>query len=292
MASMQVVRFRDLVPSWTTAHAREEGFRRWLVTYVGGPEGYSNHNRDMAIVNDKVVVGFMGLPVGQRQYGVHKHAVTEIYIIVKGTVASVDGTGREEIAGPLDCIYIPPHTSHAVRNVGYEDVELLYYHDALEPLGTSIYEDAVPLPGTTPSDEEGRVRLVRFADLEPNWGSRHAREPGSLRWLVSWVAGDEGYPNNNREVAITNDQVNLGLMGVLPGNVQVAHKHPIGEVYVVYSGQFAVTIDGRSVILNPLDCLYVPPQTDHAVRCLGPETGMLVYLHDRLSLRETTIWAS
>lgn len=284
---MQIVRFGDLAPTWNTPKAKLPGHRRWLITYVGGPEGFSNNNPEHAVVNDHIVVGMMGLPVGQRQYGVHTHSVAEIYIILKGQVASIDGTGQEHIAGPLDCIYIPEGTPHAVRNCGTEDVELLYYHDDLEPKGTSVYLPEPP----TPNKDGKAVQVIRYLDLMPSWESRFAKEPGYLRWLISWVAGAEGYSNNNRGVSRINDKVNLGMMGVLPGCVQVSHKHPIAEVYVVYKGRFAIEIDGKNHELRPYDALYVPPEEYHSVRAIGNETGLIIYLHDRLALKSTTVWA-
>ena len=45
----RIVRFRDLEASWTTKQAREPGFMRWLVTWVGGPAGHINTNPGIAI---------------------------------------------------------------------------------------------------------------------------------------------------------------------------------------------------------------------------------------------------
>jgi mannose-6-phosphate isomerase-like protein (cupin superfamily) len=282
-----VVRFEDLVPTYNTPHAKEKGYRRNLKTYVGGPEGFSNSNPEVAVVNDKIIVGVMNLPVGQRQYGVHKHSVAEIYIILKGKVASIHSLGNEEIAGPLDCLYMPAGAYHAVRNCGYEDVELLYICDDLEKKGTSKYlADESGLNG----EKSDPVKIVRYKDLVPNWNSVNATIPGYLRWLVSYVVGPKGYFNNNPEMSIENTKINLGVMGLLPGNMQVSHKHPIAEVYFVYNGRFSTEINGENVELGPMDCVYFPAETYHSIRCLGPETGKIIYLHDRLAPKESTVW--
>ena len=135
-----VVRFDSLDPRWGTMHAREPGHYRWLISYYGGGEGYLNENRSTGLISDRGHAGIMHLTSGCRQFGVHEHTVTEIYVILQGEVESIE-PGRTQKAGPLDALYMPPKAPHAVRASGDEDVVLFFCHDAGEQIGKSIYYD-------------------------------------------------------------------------------------------------------------------------------------------------------
>jgi hypothetical protein len=37
--------------------------------------------------------------------------------------------------------------------------------------------------------------IIRYRDLEPQWHVPGAKEPGFMRWLISWVGGPKGYVN-------------------------------------------------------------------------------------------------
>lgn len=174
--SVRVVRNKDLEPNWSVKQAKEPGFMRSLITWVGGPEGYINTNLDVSVISQSCAVGLMRMPVGNRQAGVHVHSVAEIYVILKGEVEGFDGVGNSHRAGLLDCLYIPAGVPHGVRTVGDADVELIWLHDAIEKLGVSTYLDG---PGPFPAQDE--VSLVRFVDLTPDWGGDKAKEGGHLR---------------------------------------------------------------------------------------------------------------
>src|SRR5688572_6786020 len=99
--AIRIVRNRDLEPTWTVLRAREPGFMRSLVTWMGGPEGYINTNPNVAIESLDCAVGLMDMGPGQRQPGVHVHSMVEIYVILDGMAESFDGVGNRHTAGPL-----------------------------------------------------------------------------------------------------------------------------------------------------------------------------------------------
>lgn len=105
--STRIVRFQDLEPVWYLPKAKEPGFMRWLVSWIGGPAGYVNPSLGTSTVNEQMVVGYMSLPVGQRQPGLHTHTVAETYIVLSGSLMGWDGRGEEHVAGPGDCMHIP-----------------------------------------------------------------------------------------------------------------------------------------------------------------------------------------
>ena len=108
-----IVRFNDLEPVWYLPRAKEPGFMRWLVTWLGGPEGYVNPSRGVAAENQDMAVGYMSLAVGQRQDGLHAHTVAEIYVVLAGQLLGWDGRGESHLAGPGDCVYIPKGDCHS-----------------------------------------------------------------------------------------------------------------------------------------------------------------------------------
>ena len=279
--SLRIIRNLDLEPAWTVKQAKEPGFMRSLISWVGGPDGYLNENPGQAVISDRCAVGLMRMPVGNRQAGVHFHSVTEIYVILKGQVESFDGVGNIHRAGPLDCLYIPAGVPHAVRTIGDEDLQLIWVHDALEKNGTSIYLDG---PGPFPANDT--VSLIPFLDLEPNWGEPRANEPGFLRWFVNWVGGREGFVNFNPAHAMHSDRIGLGIMSLLPGNKEVRHSHPDAEINIVLNGKVATNLDGRTIELHPLDALYCPNGQAHAMRNHGdvPATVLWVSEAPRLLL--------
>jgi mannose-6-phosphate isomerase-like protein (cupin superfamily) len=103
----EIVRFKDLEPVWYLPRAKEPGFMRWLVTWVGGPHGFVNPSIGTSVISNHMAVGFMSLPRGQRQEGLHSHTVAEIYIILKGQLIGWDGRGDSHLGTTGDCIYIP-----------------------------------------------------------------------------------------------------------------------------------------------------------------------------------------
>lgn len=270
--AVRVVRDRDLEPDWSVKQAKEPGFLRSLITWVGGPEGFVNTNQKDAATSLDCAVGLMRMPVANRQAGVHVHSVAEIYVILKGEVESFDGMGATHRAGPLDCLYIPAGAPHGVRTIGDVDLELIWIHDAIERWGVSTYLDG---DGPFPADD--MVKLVQFRDLVPDWGGRDAKVGGTLRWSVNWVAAAAGGRNDG--VAAVNRKIGIGATVIPPGNSHVAHAHAHPETYVVMRGAAAAEAEGAVHHLGRLDAVYYPPATPHALRNTGEDALYLLWVH-------------
>ena len=279
LTAPHVVRFEDLEPGWHYApHSTDPGFLRWMITYVGGPPGHLHDEPESGLVGKRSIQGVMGLPVGQRQYGLHRHTTTEIYLILEGRVESLEGQGRRQLAGPMDCIYIPADAPHCVRTVGDEDVLLLFYHDDHERFGESVY-----VPDDDPSLFEPcpHPTIVRWDALDPWWGAPRAREAGHLRWSVSWVGGGaDGGLNRNPGVAAANHAVALGATVVNAANAGLEETWSSIRYLMVVSGRMRV--DGRPElgVLAPYDTLVVPAGHPHAVRPVGLEPLRYVWFHE------------
>lgn len=274
-----IVRFDDLSPTWEAPRAREPGFIRWIVSYVGGVPPFWNNNPETGLVSGRVAIGVMWLPVGNRQSGVHVHSITEIYVILRGRVESIELSGRRHVAGPLDCLVMPPGAPHAVRAIGDEDVVLLWVHDKPEEAGSSAYfdESEPPPPGGAP-----QVQLVTWDSLEPSWDLPKAKSGGHLRYATSWVGGAEGFEHYNRGVGAINDRVSLGAVVMPPGNSEVPHSYATPRHYLVVSGRGTVVGDRDAAPLGPLDLVVLPPSVPHALRTVGTDPLRLVSFHEEL----------
>ncbi len=251
--TLKLVRNRDLEASWAVLRAKEPGFMRSLITWMGGPEGYINTHPGQAIESRHAAVGLMDMGAGNRQPGVHTHSMNEIYIILSGVVESFDGMGNRHIAGPFDCLYIPKGVPHGVRTIGDGAVKLLWVNDETEKWGVSLYQEG---PGPFPAAEE--VRLIPFRDLEPNWSASRAKEPGFLRWSVSWVGGDTTGPNYNPGRAAANERVGLSLTVVQPANRMDGERAAGNRLVVVVRGEAVVMVDGKCELVGPQDAIFCP----------------------------------
>lgn len=277
----RIVAFEDLVPGWTVApHSNEAGFFRWLLEYVGGPPGHLHERPQSGLVGNRSIMGLMGLPVGNRQYGLHRHSTTEIYLILRGRVESIEGQGQRQLAGPLDCLYIPPGAPHCVRTVGSEDVLLLFVHDNHEPLGVSQY---VTDDDPSLELEEPHPQLVRWDTLDPWWGGARAREAGHLRWSASWVGGAaDGELNHNPSTAARSTEVALGSTVISAANAEVMESWPAIRYVMVAKGRARVEGHPDLPEMKPLDVLVVPAGCPHALRPVGLEPVQLIWFHEDL----------
>lgn len=273
---MQIIRNLDLEPAWTVKQAKEPGYLRSLITWVGGPEGYINTNPRQAARSLDATLGLMRMPVGNRQAGVHVHSVTEIYVILKGEVESFDGVGNTHRAGPMDCLYIPKGVPHGVRTVGDTDLELIWFHDAIEKNGVSVYLDG---PGPFAADKE--VQLIAMKDLAADWSGQDAKLGGTLRWSANWVAAPGSPVNHNPGAAVLNDTLAAGITAILPGNSGVVHGHRFAETYVILSGTGAVHQGDQAVHLGRLDAARFDAGEAHRIRNTGDATLYIFWLHEK-----------
>jgi mannose-6-phosphate isomerase-like protein (cupin superfamily) len=269
----RIVRFRDLEPSWNTKQAKEPGFMRWLVTWVGGPADHINTNPGVAVESRQCAVGMMYLPRGQRQAGKHTHGVTEIYVVLQGVLEGFDASGIPHRAGPMDCTYIPAGCPHGVRNCGLEDVVLIWVHDGIERNGTAVYYPDDQVFGDTPP-----MDIVRFADLEPSWAEPEARIPGTMRWSVNWVGDRADARNHNPRAAVHNPKVSIGMTVLEPGHSCPGNTLRRSRLYLVVEGEAITRIDGDTTILGHLDGLYLPSGGSVGLRNNGPHTVQLIWV--------------
>lgn len=234
-----LIRFAELEPSWAVKRAREPGFLRWLVSWMGGPSGYVNFNPDQAAQSQVASAGFMAMPQGNRQAGLHIHSVTEIYVVLKGEIEGYDHTGVPHQAGPFDCIYIPSGVPHGVRTIGSEDLHLVWIHDAIELLGTSVY-----LEGAPPAESDQRIQIVRLS-------GRFRQSAENARTLMAGYIG-------SASGGIANSFIQLGVTRLLSGSVEPIKPAASARLFIDVAGETTVRCDDRTHKLSYLDALHVP----------------------------------
>ena len=278
--AVQIVRNRDLEAFWGVLRATEPGFMRSLITWLGGPEGFINTNPGRAIESRHAAVGLMDMGAGNRQPGVHTHSMNEIYVILTGQVESFDGVGNRHIAGPFDCLYIPKGVPHGVRTVGDVAVKLLWVNDETEKWGVSRYQEG---PGPIPADDE--VLLIRCVDLEPNWSAPRAREPGFLRWSISWVGGDTTGPNCNPGKAAANERVGVSLTVVQPANRMCGEPAAGNRLVVVVRGDGVMTVGGHPEVVGAQDAIFCPAGANLDLRALYEAPLYLVTVEETAAPR-------
>lgn len=281
----KIILHSDLEPQWHVPGAKEPGFIRYLISWVGGPPGYVNPNKEAAAISQDVVVGLMNLPVGQKQKGIHYHSVAEIYVILRGELEGYDANGHITRAGPLDCMYIPAGVPHGVRNCGTEDCDLIWVHDGIEKIGTSVYL----MDGQPPEKPQvEQISIIPFTNLEPNYGLPKAKEIEFMRWVVNWVGGPEGYDNFNRSVAAESERVAIGMTVLLPGQKSVPHCLQDGEAYVVMRGKALLNIGKGNQEIKKLDGAYITAGQVHSIRNHGEEPLYLMWVHERPQAKGAT----
>jgi len=273
-ATPTVVRYRDLEPSWHLPN-QVPGLMRWMISWVGGGQGYVNSNPQDSCKSQHSSVGLMHIPKGNRQRGLHYHGVAETYIILKGEVMGWDGNKEVHRAGPLDCIYIPKGCPHGVRSVGGEEVDLIWIHDNIEKKGTSVYWD-----GKSPNPQTSDIEMIRFNDLEPRWNDLDLKDPGHMHYMLSYVGGCEGKLNFNRGVASESENIGIGLLVIEPGHKQILKKCLTSEVYVLVRGKAIINFGNGNEELGRLDAVYLPASSSRSIRNHGREQVFIVWVHE------------
>jgi mannose-6-phosphate isomerase-like protein (cupin superfamily) len=276
--AITIVRNADLKPYWGVLRAKEPGFLRSLITWIGGPAGCVNTNPEQAVESSTFAVGLMDMPVGNKQAGLHIHTVTEIYIILEGEVESIDGYGNRHRAGPMDCVYIPKGVPHGVRTLGDTDVKLMWMHDGIERFGTAVYLEG---PGPHPADDE--VSIISLKDLEPDWSAPRAKEAGFMRWNVSWVGSDKTGPLHNPSQAYANTRIGIRLSVIQPGN-RIADEPPRStQLSVVVRGTGLISMGTSTETLGRQDAVVCRPGQALDLRAFGDAPLYVVHVQDKES---------
>lgn len=130
------------------------------------------------------------------------------------------------------------------------------------------------------SVEEMLRRVARFEELQPNTQAfidsqlpGHERE--NFRIIGLGVSED---PSHRAAITHPHD-FNIGGIKAGPGKGAALHSHPTVEVFIPFSGRWAVYWgdDGENeVVLGPLDTISVPPGVMRGFRNVSDDEAFLL----------------
>jgi len=125
------IKLDSLAPSWDAPGAREAGTLRSLTSYIGGPSGYLNYNRETCVVSERNAAGTTMIPVGNAEVP-QAYGTTRYCLVLSGEAAVVDHP-EVPVAGSWDMIIMPRNAPYAVRAVGIEPLHMLWILEDAEP---------------------------------------------------------------------------------------------------------------------------------------------------------------
>ncbi|KIW86159.1 hypothetical protein Z517_01554 [Fonsecaea pedrosoi CBS 271.37] len=142
VGGIDVLRFNDMHPSWEAPKAKQSPFLRWVVNFVGGKEGFINHDRDHAIVSEKVALGVEVILSGSGQVRHSLPGAAQCYVLLQGsvTVEAADHHGASSTLKRLDALWVPGGAVHALKNVGQESAVVFWCYERPQKEGSVVYE--------------------------------------------------------------------------------------------------------------------------------------------------------
>jgi mannose-6-phosphate isomerase-like protein (cupin superfamily) len=149
-------------------------------------------------------------------------------------------------------------------------------HDNNEIAG-SIMSDGTK----TMTRDEMMTRVARWKDQKPN-GQMFVdtRLPEYERDLYS-IIGQGVSEDPDNPVAITDvEGFHMAYIGCEPGKGASLHSHPTVEVFIPVTGKWSIYWNegeaGEEVILEPMDCVSVPPGVMRGFYNAGTEHALMI----------------
>lgn len=129
-----------------------------------------------------------------------------------------------------------------------------------------------PITDANPSVAEMEARVARFAHLQPTHDYVDAAIPGCERttWRVL------GHPP---DAPLQAADFHLNIVRCEPGKSAPLHNHLTQEVFVALTGRWEVfwgPEGARSLVLEPLDTVSIPPGVSRGFRNIASEPSLLM----------------
>jgi quercetin dioxygenase-like cupin family protein len=129
-----------------------------------------------------------------------------------------------------------------------------------------------PITDANPTVAEMEARVARFRALEPTDDYIDARIPGCER--TTWrVLGEPPH------APLQAEDFHMNLVRCEPGRSAPLHNHLTLEVFVALSGRWEVfwgPEGARSLVLEPLDTVSIPPGVSRGFRNIASEPALLL----------------
>jgi mannose-6-phosphate isomerase-like protein (cupin superfamily) len=134
--------------------------------------------------------------------------------------------------------------------------------------------DIAPITDANPSVAEMEARTARFAQLRPTADYVDAGIPGCER--ITWrVLGQKPH------APLQAEHFHMNIVRCDPGKAAPLHNHLTQEVFVALSGRWSVfwgPAGERSLVLEPLDTVSIPPGVSRGFRNLSDQPALLLGL--------------
>jgi mannose-6-phosphate isomerase-like protein (cupin superfamily) len=129
-----------------------------------------------------------------------------------------------------------------------------------------------PITNANPTTAEMEARVARFKALEPTRDYLDAAIPGYERTTYRVL----GPPPN---APLQAEEFHLNIVLCQPGKAAPLHSHLTQEVFVALTGRWEVfwgPEGERSLLLEPLDTVSIPPGLSRGFRNVSAEPSLLM----------------
>ena len=176
----------------------------------------------------------------------HTHKVSEALVVLDGR-ATVLVEDRTYFLGPLDCINLPAHVAHSVRNDNPSN----------QLVGHSTFAEAQPTRVFTPDNDYAEKSSTKDAGFV---------NPEKLRRFDLC----EKYILSDGAVFCDLFAKRFGALGICggyglfgPGASLPCHTHHYDESITIVSGEALCQVQGKQYVLSALDTAFVPEGRPH-----------------------------
>ena len=126
LCSKYVARFKERTADWNAyADAAFEGWKRARYQFIGNTNGGTEKD---VIPQGGFTMSIMEVPPNQGN-AAHTHEIEEVFFCLKGELTvffeAEDGTRKEVVLGPWDCVSCPRGVVHGYQNNGKETLWLM-----------------------------------------------------------------------------------------------------------------------------------------------------------------------
>ena len=176
-----------------------------------------------------------------------EHPISEhAYFMISGVgEAYIDGV--KYIVNPSECLYIPPGLKHSIKPMGGQTIRFIFF---MTPPRDSE---------TAKANGNGQKTILRkLTEIDSVCPSKHS-VTDTFPILTKTTVGVE--------------HIEFFLTEIHPGGEAEEDVHPISEhAYFMISGVGEAYVDGEKFMVNPSECLYIPPGARHSIKPVGGQT--------------------